>query len=318
MFDEMPDSCKDFFSYLNISKNLSKNTIKEYYYDLRIFFKYLKTKKLKLNNEFTETEIFDIDLNFIQNIDERDLKDYLTYISIFKNSNAITRSRKIATIKSFFKYLLREKKITTNPTLLLEFPKLPKRLPKYLTLNESIDLLSVIDGDNKDRDYAIITIFLNCGLRLSELVGINLNSINASKLSVTGKGNKEREIHLNNSCLNAISRYIPIRNMHTNIVDKNALFISKQGKRMSPRTVEIMVKNYVTKAGLNPNKITPHKLRHTAATLMHKHGNVDIRALQQILGHESIATTEIYTHIDSEQITSAMDSNPLNNIERNL
>ena len=315
MFDDMPQLCKNFFNYLNFTKNLSKNTIKEYHYDLRNFLKYIKTKKMKLKNNYKETEIIDLDNNFIINITSEDLQDYITYISIYLNSNAITRSRKIATLKSFFKYLqVKERIISENPTLLLEFPKLPKRLPKYLTLNESVDLLNTIDGDNKERDFAIITIFLNCGLRLSELVGINLNNINKNKLSVTGKGNKEREIHLNNACLNAINSYLPIRAKLNNIKDKNALFISKQGKRINPRTIEIMVKKFIIKAGLNPNKITPHKLRHTAATLMYKHGGVDIRALQQILGHESISTTEIYTHIDSSQVSKAMDSNPLNNL----
>ena len=215
----------------------------------------------------------------------------------------------------FFNYLtFKEKLIDKNLNVELETPKLSKRLPKYLTLDESVSLLQSVDGDFEKRDLCILTFFLNCGLRLSELININFVDIRDNLLTVTGKGDKERTIYLNNACQKALKEYIRERQKLTNIKDKNALFISKRGTRIGRRTVEMMVKKYITMAGLDPRKYSPHKLRHTAATLMHKHGGVDIRSLQQILGHESISTTEIYTHIDSEQVKTALQSNPLNNI----
>ncbi|MCX8074637.1 MAG: tyrosine recombinase XerC [Clostridia bacterium] len=315
-YKDVPQYVEKFLLYINNAKNRSKNTIKEYYYDLRNFFKYIKNEKYNLDYDEKNIDASDLDLEFIKEISYDDLNRYIAYLSINKSDKPVTRARKIASLKSFFNFLcFKEKVLTSNPTVELETPKLPKRLPKYLTLDESKALLHSIDGKFKERDFAIITLFLNCGLRLSELIQIDIANIKTDKLNIIGKGNKEREIHLNRSCLEAINNYIKVRQKVGNIVDRNALFLSTRGKRISNRMVELIVKKYIVCAGLDPKKFSPHKLRHTAATLMHKHSGVDIRALQQILGHESISTTEIYTHIDNEQIKAALDSNPLNNIK---
>lgn len=327
-FEDMPLIVKDYLkNYLKIAKNRELTTIREYYYDLKDILQYIEWKKNKnakiininnLNNyinksnniyEFKKVDISNLDLSFFKNISTNDIYEYL----YDKNTKAISRSRKISSIKSFFNYLCNKKQlIDKNPCVALENPKLEKRLPKYLKLDEAKNLLYSIEGEFKTRDYAIITLFMNCGLRLSELVGINVNHIKGNSLTVIGKGNKERQIHLNKACISAINEYLENRPTE-NLKDKEALFISKQLLRISPRMVEILVRKYVLIAGLDPKKYTPHKLRHTAATLMHKYGRVDIRTLQQVLGHESIATTQIYTHIDNEDVIKAIDNNPLNN-----
>ena len=313
-YDDMPTIIQDYLkNYLTITKNRSKNTINEYYYDLRDIFQFIKRDKFNIKiDDYKQIDILDLDINFFKSVETSDIYNYL----YDKNSKAISRARKISSIKSFYNYLCNvAKKVDRNPTVGLEAPKLEKRLPKYLNLDESIALLHSVDGEFKERDYAILTIFLNCGLRLSELVNINVQHIKGDTLSVIGKGNKERSVHLNKACLNAIQDYLKVRPIDkVTGEDRNALFISKRFKRISPRMVEILVKNYIIQAGLDPKKYTPHKLRHTAATLMHKHAGVDIRTLQQVLGHETIATTQIYTHIDSDEVKSAIDNNPLNKL----
>lgn len=315
MYEDVPFYIQDFLLYMENIKNRSKTTIREYYYDLRNAFRYLKKYKMKLKVEnLNEIDITDIDIDFIQKITLNDLYRYLGFLSDQYLDKPATRARKIAALKSFFNYLcFKQKLLKINPTVELETPKLGKRMPKYLTLDESVSLLHSIDGKFEKRDYAIITLFLNCGLRLSELVNINMKDIKDNVLNVIGKGNKERSIYLNEVCQQAIKEYIAVR-PKDNLKDRDALFLSNRGTRIGRRTVEMMVKKYIQLAGLDPKKYSPHKLRHTAATLMHKYGNVDIRALQQILGHESISTTEIYTHIDNEQLRDALSSNPLNNL----
>lgn len=321
MYEDVPIYVKDFLSYMQNIKNRSKATIHEYYYDLRNALRFLKLYKLdkikldKINSEMlNETDIANLDIEFIKSITLQDLYEYLNYLSNNCSDRATTRSRKVAALKSFFNYLtFKQKLLDKNPTVELETPKLSKRLPKYLTLDESLALLHSIDGKFQKRDFCIITLFLNCGLRLSELVSININNIKDNVLTVIGKGDKERSIYLNKACQDAIAAYIAVR-PKDGLKDRDALFISERGTRIGRRTVEVMVKKYIEEAGLDPKKYSPHKLRHTAATLMHKHGGVDIRSLQQILGHESISTTEIYTHVDSEDVKKALESNPLNNI----
>ena len=314
-YDDMPQILQDYLkNYLTVTKNRSKNTVNEYYYDLRDIFQFIKRDKYNIKIEdYKEIDISDLDLNFFKSVEISDIYNYL----YDKNTKAISIARKISSIKSFYKYLCDiTKKIERNPTSGLEAPKLEKRLPKYLNLDESVALLHSVDGEFKERDFAIITLFLNCGLRLSELVGINLEHIKGDTLSVIGKGNKERSVHLNKACLDAIETYLRVRPQDkVKGDDRRALFLSKRFKRISPRMVEIMVKQYIIEAGLDPKKYTPHKLRHTAATLMHKHAGVDIRTLQQVLGHETIATTQIYTHIDSDEVKSAIDNNPLNKLK---
>ena len=320
MYDDLPDFVKDFLIYMQNIKNRSKSTIREYHYDLRDLFRFLKLykiDKIKFDNITDElidnTDIVNLNIDFVKKIELSDLYEYLNYLSNMRSDKPATRARKIAAIKSFFNYVtFKQKLLDKNPAVELETPKLGKRLPKYLSLDESVALLHSIDGKNEKRDTCIITLFLNCGLRLSELVAINFKDIKGDVLNVIGKGDKERSIYLNESCRKALKEYIAVR--PKDVKDHDALFISERGTRIGRRTVEMMVKKYITLAGLDPKKYSPHKLRHTAATLMHKYGGVDIRSLQQILGHESVSTTEIYTHVDSEQVKEALEKNPLNNM----
>lgn len=320
MYDDLPNFVKDFLIYMQNIKNRSKSTIHEYHYDLRDLFRFLKLykiDKIKFDNITDElidnTDIVNLNIDFVKKIELSDLYEYLNYLSNMRSDKPATRARKIAAIKSFFNYVtFKQKLLDKNPAVELETPKLGKRLPKYLSLDESVALLHSIDGKNEKRDTCIITLFLNCGLRLSELVAINFKDIKGDVLNVIGKGDKERSIYLNESCRKALKEYIAVR--PKDVKDHDALFISERGTRIGRRTVEMMVKKYITLAGLDPKKYSPHKLRHTAATLMHKYGGVDIRSLQQILGHESVSTTEIYTHVDSEQVKEALEKNPLNNM----
>jgi site-specific recombinase XerD len=291
----------------------SKNTVAAYGYDLSVFFKFIKIRRniVDPDTDVNEINITDIDEYTIRTITLSDLYAFLSYTANTLDNKNQARARKVACLRSFFKYLHgKAKVIDDNPTLDLEPPKINSRHPIYLTLDESKHLLSSIDGENKERDYAIITLFLNCGLRLSELVGIDINRINNDILTVIGKGDKERTVYLNNACLKAINAYKKVRPID-GVKDKNALFISERKKRISKRTVQYLVKRYIGASDLDTERYSTHKLRHTAATLMYKYGNVDIRALQHILGHENISTTQIYTHIDDDRLRNAVRSNPL-------
>lgn len=316
-FSDMPDIAIEFLNYMLTVRNISKKTVSEYYYDLRTFFRYIKVTKYNADeNDFRDLTVNDITLDDIKKIDLTDLYSFMAFTSRELNNTAVTRARKVACLRSFYKYLhTKVKLIDYNPAAELDSPKLVKRLPKYLNLDESIKLLQSVNGKkNVARDYAILVLFMNCGLRLSELVGINVNSIRGDTLTVIGKGNKERTVYLNKACQDAIAAYMVERSKLKVIKDPKALFLSERKVRISPKTVQYLVKKYINASGLDPDKYSPHKLRHTAATLMYKHGNVDIRALQAILGHESIATTEIYTHIDNEKLRDAVKSNPLSSI----
>jgi len=317
-FSEAPQMVRDFLSYMETIKGKSKNTVKEYFFDLRMFFKFMKLHKnlVDKNVDFEHIPIHDITVDFIKNITLSDLYEYMTYISRERDNKARTRARKVASLKSFYHYLnVKAKLIDVNPAKELDSPKIAKSLPKYLTLDESRQLLHAVTGKHKERDYAILTLFLNCGLRLSELVNINLNRIspNRDRLTVIGKGNKERTIYLNKACTKALNDYLKVRPVD-GVKDKNALFLSERKQRISHKTIQHLVKKYLGMAGLDTEKFSTHKLRHTAATLMYKYGEVDIRALQEILGHEQLSTTEIYTHVDNQQLRNAVESNPLANI----
>ncbi len=315
VFNDVPDFLRDFITYMEAIKGKSKNTVNEYYFDLRTFFRFMLVSRGQESfDDFEKIDISKIDVKFLNTITLHDLYEYLAYTSRERLNNANSRARKVASLRSFFKYLnVKAKLIDDNPAKDLDSPKIPKSLPKYLSLDESKNLLKAIDGNNKLRDYAIITIFLNCGLRLSELAGININAIKGDKLVVIGKGNKERTIYLNKACLDAINNYIDnerpkdgIKTMH-----KNALFISRNKQRISVKTIQHVVKMHMEAAGLDTSKYSVHKLRHTAATLMYRYGNVDVRVLQEILGHTNLATTQIYTHLDDEQLRKAAGNNPL-------
>ena len=313
-FNDMPDIVIEFLNYMITIKNKSLKTVSEYHYDLRTFLRYIKVTKHNADEkDFKNIDVKDITIDDIKKIDLTDLYSFMAFTSRELDNTAVTRARKVASLKSFYKYLhTKVKLIDYNPAAELETPKHVKRLPKYLNLNESIQLLqSVNSKKNAARDYAILVLFLNCGLRLSELVGINVNSIRGDTLTVIGKGNKERTVYLNKACQDAIAAYMAERSKLKTIRDPKALFLSERKTRISPKTVQYLVKKYIQAAGLDPDKYSPHKLRHTAATLMYKHGNVDIRTIQAILGHESISTTEIYTHLDDEQLREAVKNNPL-------
>ncbi|RXM79461.1 recombinase XerC [Clostridium tetani] len=312
---ELPQQLNNFLNYLTTVKERSPNTMSAYKVDLVMFFRFLKLYKTKLPKdiEFDDIDISDIDDEFIRKITLTDLYSFMVFLDNYRDNGSYAKARKVATLKSFFKFLYSKVKILEeNPAIELESPKIKKRNPTYLTLEESKRLLASIDGTNKARDYCIITLFLNCGLRLSELCSIDISKIKEDTLYVIGKGNKERTIYLNKACLKAIEDYLKVRNENLDkIKDKDALFISRNNTRINKRTVEIMLKKYLKKANLDEEKYTPHKLRHTAATLMYKHGDVDIRSLQKILGHENISTTQIYTHVDNEKLREAVKLNPL-------
>ncbi len=320
--EDNPDFLNDFLDYSITALNKSPNSVKEYNYDLAMFLKFIKLHfNLTSEEDFKLIKYNDITIDIIKKINLRDINAFLAYLTQTNNSKPSTRARKASSIRIFFDYLLDPAGlINENPALKLKTPKLDKRLPKYLSLDDSKRLLDVTsneDNRNFQRDYAIITLFLNCGMRLSELVNININDINFNdcKLNVVGKGNKERTIYLNKACMKAVSEYLSVRPKEGVKQDKKhsekALFLSERKTRIGNRTVEDIVTKHLRQAGLDTRKYSVHKLRHTAATLMYQYGQVDIRALQELLGHESIATTEIYTHVDNEQVRSAVERNPL-------
>ncbi len=316
---ENPDFLNSFLQYSTVILNKSKNSVKEYNYDLSNFFKFMSNHLgLSSNENIKEIDIHSLDVDFLKKITLEDIHSYLYYLKSTFNSKPATIARKVSTIRVFFNYMCqKEKAIEINPAQNLETPKLDKRQPKYLTLEDSQKLLAVTADEsnrNSRRDFAIITLFLNCGMRLSELVGINIKDIqfDECKMTVIGKGNKERTIYLNKACMKAINEYLEVR-PHDRIKyeDKDALFLSERLERISRRTVQYIVEKELKRAGLDINKYSVHKLRHTAATLMYQYGDVDIRALQELLGHESISTTEIYTHVSNKQVQDAVSKNPL-------
>lgn len=318
---DLPPLVIDFLNYLETIKGKSPNTISAYKIDLQLFFRFMKVYKNNINDlslEFGEIDISDIDEKFINTIKLTDIYAFLSFTEKERNNSTYARARKVATLKSFYKFLYgKAKVIIDNPTLELESPKISKRHPVYLTLEQSLQLLSSLDKSNINyyRDYCILTLFLNCGLRLSELCSIEINKIKNDTLTIVGKGNKERTIYLNDACVKSINDYLSKRdNSKVPEENKKYLFLSIRNKPINKRTVELLVKKHINTAEILDNNYTPHKLRHTAATLMYKHGNVDIRSLQNILGHENISTTQIYTHIDDDKLREAVRSNPLSKL----
>lgn len=317
--EQCPPAMLEFLNYMQNVKGKSVRTVNEYFLDLRTFFRYMKIHKGKVSKDtpIEEISILDINEEFLRTINFTDVSLFMNYCIDERKNQATSRSRKTSSLKSFFEYITKRTCILdNNPTELLDAPKKPKKMPKYLTLEQSIELLQSVDGEYKERDYCILTLFLNCGMRLSELVGINFQDISTNKtLRLTGKGDKQRIIYLNNACIEAIENYKKVRpNDGVPQKDKNAFFLSKRKTRISPKTVQYIVNKYLAKIGLDAQGYSVHKLRHTAATLMYQHGNVDIRVLKDILGHESLGTTQIYTHISDSQMQHAADANPLNAI----
>ncbi len=314
----LPDLVNEYISELSIVKGRSNQTVNEYISDLRLFFRFLvaKANGIQSPDELEKNyDLSDIDVDFISKITLKDVNDFLIYCAGNRSNNTTTRSRKASSIRGFFKYIADKMHyIEINPVSQLQVAKRKKELPRYLTLEESIRLLESVSGPNKTRDYCILTLFLNCGLRLAELVGLNVRDVNLNEktMVVTGKGNKQRKIYLNKACVDALTAYLEIRPQNAlKGDDRNALFISRLNKRIGRQAVQLMVYHYLEVIGLEGQHYSCHKLRHTAATLMYQHGNVDVLVLKEMLGHEAIATTEIYTHLENKQLREAAKRNPL-------
>lgn len=306
---------EEYLAYMEAIRGRSPLTVKEYRYDLQMFFRFIRRHRGEVSKDL-ELEQIPIDMintNYIKTISLTDFYAFLAMLSREREASASTRARKVSTLKGFFGFCHGKRKyIDEDPTAELESPKIPKKQPEYLSLEQSKNLLNQVNPkDDKfaERNYCILTLFLNCGLRLSELHDIDIADISGDKLRVTGKGNKERTIHLNEACIDAIAAYLRVRPANAN--DMKALFISRQGNRLAKTSIQRMINNYLAKAGIDTKKYSTHKLRHTSATLLYQYGHVDIRMLQQILGHESVATTEIYTHVDDRQLAEAVSLNPL-------
>ena len=313
----IPQVLADYLSYMTVVKGKSINTVNQYCYDLKNFFRYIHCRFNNIDlSYYVLNENFDV--NLLKKISLSDLYDYTAYLYNNHSNNDNYIARKVSCIKSFFTYLtIKTDILDTNPAEHLERPKIKERLPKYLSLDESIAFLKSIDGPYKERDFAMFVIFLTCGLRVSELTGINIKDINYSQnsLRVIGKGNKERHVFLNEMCMDAIKSYLEIRPNDKLMGDaRNALFISSKMTRITPRSVERICKKYFEAAGVDSSVYTPHKLRHTAATIMYRDGDVDIRTLQEILGHSNLSTTQLYTHIKNEDMKNAANNNPLTKV----
>ncbi len=323
--EAMPQLARNFAQYKLTIQGCSQKTVDEYLSDLRLFFKvvYSQRNNLKTDNDsLSKLDISRLGNDFLTSITTDEIYNFFFYVSNERKNNTSARARKLSAIKAFFKYVCQKQRLMDkNPAIDLEAPKKKQSLPKFLSIDESVSLLEAIEGDKesrtKERDYAIITLFLNCGMRLSELVGININDIDRElrSLRVIGKGNKERIVYLNEACRDALLKYLEIRRGETKAVDSNALFISKQHKRISNKTVQWLVYKYLSLAGLDYKHYSTHKLRHTAATLMYQTGKVDVRVLKEILGHEQLNTTQIYTHVSNQGMQDAIDNNPLASIK---
>ncbi len=320
ILNDCPQILKEFLFYIETILNRSPNTVLSYYYDLRLFFRFIKKQKKIISNKvsFDQIKIEDVDAELISRITTTDIYEFIHFITHENNNKSYSRSRKVSTLRSFFKYLTQKTHLLEyNPMSELDNPKKTKSIVKYLTIEQSIALLSNIESKYTERDYCILILFLNCGLRLSELVGINESDIKDNKLIVTGKGNKQRLVYLNQSCLDAIKAYKNFKSQHykDTLKYEPALFISRNMKRIDKRSVQMIVQKHLKAANLDSMGFSTHKLRHTAATLMYQHGNVDVRTLQEVLGHENLSTTQIYTHVANSQTQKAIESNPLSNFK---
>lgn len=326
LFD-CPPILREFLFYLETIQGRSPKTVSGYYIELRTFFRYLKSVKLlqtipESAEQLAEIKIDDITTELVCSVSLSDIYDFLHFSLNVLNNNTASRSRKIAAIRALYKYLTTKTNyLEENPAKNLDTPSQRKTVPKYLTLEESIQLLDSVKDPSPAvtaRDYCMLTLLLNCGMRVSELVGIDLGDIRDNTLRLLGKGNKERMVYLNPACLSALENYLKFRKQPETGDDRNALFLSAQHRRMTTRRVEQIVEKYLKACGLDGRGYSPHKLRHTAATLMYQHGGVDIRALKEILGHANIGTTEIYTHISNQMIEQAANASPLSTVKRRM
>lgn len=324
---DCPQVLRDFLTYHETIKGQSQLTISEYYLDLRMFLRFMKLMRgdMPIQTRLDDIPIKDIDLEFIRSITTSEIFDFLSYLASDRMPNPdasapehgiapAARARKLSAIKSFYKYLtVRTKQLMENPVADLEYPKLRKSLPKYLTMEQSAALLQAVSGQNAKRDYAILMLFLNCGIRRSELVGLNLSDVYEDRIRVVGKGNKERIVYFGTPCRKAIDAYLAERNKKI-LTDNRALFGSRNGNRISVEAVHRLVKKALLAAGLDSTQFSAHKLRHTAATMMLS-GGVDVKTVQEVLGHENLNTTQIYTHIESTELKIAAQANPLSKLD---
>lgn len=326
-YSDCPQIVRDFLVYHETIKGQSQRTISEYYLDLRMFFRFMKLMRsdMPIHTRLDDIPIKDIDLQFIKEISTSDIYDFLSYLANDRTPDPdaavpeygispTARARKLSALKSFFKYLtVRTKQLNENPVADMEYPKLRKSLPKYLTLEQSSALLQAVSGQNQLRDYAILMLFLNCGIRRSELVGLNLTDVYEDRIRVVGKGNKERVVYFGTACRKAIDAYLVERNKKV-LSDNRALFGSRDGNRISVTAVHRLVKKAFLQAGLDATQFSAHKLRHTAATMMLS-GGVDVKTVQEVLGHENLNTTQIYTHIENTELKIAAEANPLSKLD---
>lgn len=315
---ENPDFLNEYLIHLKLVKLLSERTIEEYYFDIRLFLKYYCMTRSDTTNEIDLVDISRFPLADLKKITVSDIYSFIFYTSDERNNSDKARYRKISSLRSFFKYLEKVAHLVDrDPCKDLDVPVPKAALPKFLSLNESLRLLEASDSSDSERDYCIITIFLNCGIRLSELVGINISDIDfyENRMKVLGKGNKERMVYLNSACIDALNKYLEVRKNIKKAAAEPALFISNQNKRISKRRVQQIVENTLESAGLDGKGITTHKLRHTAATLMYQYGDADVLTLKELLGHASVSTTEIYTHLSNESVRNAVESNPLSKVK---
>lgn len=326
-YSDCPQVLREFLIYHENIKGQSQLTISEYYLDLRMFLRFMKLMRndMPVSTRLDDIDIKDIGLDFIHGIETSDIFDFLSYLANDRVVNpdspspdygisSTARARKLSAIKSFFKYLtVRTKQLQENPVADLEYPKLRKSLPKYLTLEQSAALLQAVSGQNQTRDYAILMLFLNCGIRRSELVGLNLTDVYEDRIRVVGKGNKERFVYFGSACRKAIDSYLVERNERV-LTDNRALFGSRNGNRISVEAVHRLVKKALLQAGLDSTQFSAHKLRHTAATMMLS-GGVDVKTVQEVLGHENLNTTQIYTHIENTELKIAAEANPLSKLD---
>ena len=326
-YHDCPQILKEFLIYHENIKGQSPLTISEYYLDLRMFLRFIKLMRndMPMNTDLETINIKDVDLHFVRSIDTSEIFDFLSYLANDRPVNpenpspehgisASSRARKLSAIKSFYKYLtVRTKQLTENPVADLEYPKLRKSLPRYLTLEQSAALLQAVSGPNEKRDYAILMLFLNCGIRRSELVGLNLTDVYEDRIRVVGKGNKERFVYFGSACRKAIDAYLEERSQKV-LSDNRALFGSRDNNRISVTAVHRLVKKALLQAGLDSTLFSAHKLRHTAATMMLS-GGVDVKTVQEVLGHENLNTTQIYTHIENTELKIAAEANPLSKLD---
>ncbi len=318
--DDCPEYLMDFLTNLKLVKDRADRTEEAYYIDIRTFLRYLKQKNGLVDKDtaFSDIKVSDTPFSVVENFTINDAYLYLRYLRDERKNSTATRARKCSSLKQFYFYLYKKAMlIKNNPVADLELPKVKNKLPKFLSLEESLKLLSSVDSSNGVRDYCILTLFLNCGMRLSELVGLDLKDYSHDNrtLRLFGKGSKERIVYLNDACVNALDAYLKERSEDKKNADLQAMFISRNHSRISKRRVQLIVEENLKKAGLSNVGISTHKLRHTAATLMYQHGNVDTLVLKEILGHKSIATTEIYTHLGNESLRQAAESSPLANVK---